>query len=145
MLLTIDVGSFGWLRVGCFVKSRSKGLRMCNLYSAYSTQATMRKTFGVTRDNAGNLPPLPGIFPDQMAPIVRMADGERELLQMRWGFPPSPEGRHTTGYERAQRGLAVLARVAQAAISLLGASDFLFRICRYQAAQNAYLVRSEQG
>jgi putative SOS response-associated peptidase YedK len=64
---------------------------MCNLYSAYSTQATMRKTFGVARDNAGNLPPLPGIFPDQMAPIVRLADGERELLQMRWGFPPPPK------------------------------------------------------
>jgi putative SOS response-associated peptidase YedK len=64
---------------------------MCNLYSAFSTQATMRKTFGVARDNAGNLPPLPGIFPDQMAPIVRMADGERELLQMRWGFPPPPK------------------------------------------------------
>jgi putative SOS response-associated peptidase YedK len=63
---------------------------MCNLYSVYSTQATMRKTFGVTRDKAGNLPPLPGIFPDQMAPIVRLADGESELLQMRWGFPPLP-------------------------------------------------------
>jgi putative SOS response-associated peptidase YedK len=53
---------------------------MCNHYSAFTTQATMRKTFGVARDNAGNLPPLPGIFPDQMAPIVRLADGERELL-----------------------------------------------------------------
>jgi hypothetical protein len=83
----MGVGSFEHLRLGCIVNSRSKGLRACNLYSAYSTQATMRKTFGVTRDNAGNLPPLPGIFPDQMAPIVRLADGERELLQMRWGFP----------------------------------------------------------
>jgi hypothetical protein len=40
---------------------------MCNLYSAYSTQAAMRKAFGAARDNAGNLPPLPGIFPDQFA------------------------------------------------------------------------------
>jgi hypothetical protein len=30
-----------------------------------------------------------------MAPIVRLADGERELLQMRWGFPPPPKvGNH---------------------------------------------------
>jgi putative SOS response-associated peptidase YedK len=50
----------------------------------------MRNASAVTRDDAGNLPPLPRIFPDQMAPIVRMADGERELLQMRWGFPPPP-------------------------------------------------------
>jgi putative SOS response-associated peptidase YedK len=60
---------------------------MCNLFSTYSTQATMRKTFGVARDSARNLPPLPGIFPNQLAPIVRLAGGERELLQMRWRFP----------------------------------------------------------
>lgn len=41
------------------------------------------------RDSTGNLPPLPGIFPDMMAPVVRTAkDGERELTMMRWGFPP---------------------------------------------------------
>ena len=32
----------------------------------------------------GNLPPLPAIFPDQMAPIVRVTpDGERELVMAR--------------------------------------------------------------
>jgi putative SOS response-associated peptidase YedK len=68
---------------------------MCNLYSLYTTQVAMRNAFNVTRDNAGNLPPLPGIFPDQMAPVVRLVDGERELLRMRWGFPPPPKvGNH---------------------------------------------------
>ena len=45
-------------------------------------------------DHAGNMPLLSGIFPDGMAPVVRtMADGQRELLMMRWGFPsPSPKG-----------------------------------------------------
>jgi putative SOS response-associated peptidase YedK len=39
-------------------------------------------------DRTGNLPPLPGIFPDFAAPIVRTAeDGERELLLARWGMP----------------------------------------------------------
>src|SRR5699024_1750486 len=34
---------------------------------------------------------LPGIFPDQLAPIVRNGrDGVRELTMMRWGFPPPP-------------------------------------------------------
>ena len=39
-------------------------------------------------DRTGNLPLLPGIFPDQMAPIIRNgADGERELVMARWGMP----------------------------------------------------------
>ncbi len=46
------------------------------------------------RDRTGNQPPLPDIFPDQMAPIVRTAkDGVREVVTMRWGFPPPPAGK----------------------------------------------------
>jgi putative SOS response-associated peptidase YedK len=63
---------------------------MCNLYSIKTDQAELRRTFGVIKDNAGNLPDLPGVFPDQMAPVIRLQDGERELLQMRWGFPSPP-------------------------------------------------------
>ena len=41
------------------------------------------------RDLTGNLPPLPAVFPNRMAPVIRTAsDGVRELLMMRWGFPP---------------------------------------------------------
>jgi putative SOS response-associated peptidase YedK len=62
---------------------------MCNLYSYTKPQDAARKLARVERDIAGNIPPLPGIFPDQMAPVVRTApDGVRELLMMRWGFPP---------------------------------------------------------
>jgi putative SOS response-associated peptidase YedK len=44
------------------------------------------------RDNTGNLPPLPGIFPDYMAPVVRNApDGVRELAMLRWGMPGPPQ------------------------------------------------------
>jgi putative SOS response-associated peptidase YedK len=43
------------------------------------------------RDTTGNMPPLPGIFPDYMAPIVRNApDGVRELMMARWGMPGPP-------------------------------------------------------
>ena len=48
----------------------------------------MRQSFNVTRDSAGNVPPLSAIFPDQMAPVIRNHEGERELIRMRWGFPP---------------------------------------------------------
>jgi hypothetical protein len=41
------------------------------------------------RDTTGNLPPLPGIFPDYMAPVVRNAlDGVRELAMARWVCVP---------------------------------------------------------
>jgi putative SOS response-associated peptidase YedK len=64
---------------------------MCNLYSLTKGQAAIRKLARAMRDHTGNLPPLPGIFPDQMAPIIRTGeDGERELLMMRWGFPSPP-------------------------------------------------------
>jgi putative SOS response-associated peptidase YedK len=35
-----------------------------------------------------NLAPMPGVFPDYPAPVVRNAGAERELVLMRWGMPP---------------------------------------------------------
>lgn len=39
----------------------------------------------------GNLPPLPSIFPDGLAPVVRAHQGGRELTMMRWGMPGPPQ------------------------------------------------------
>jgi putative SOS response-associated peptidase YedK len=65
---------------------------MCNLYSVTKGQSAIRDLFAVKHDRAGNLPPLPAIFPDQMAPIVRLdADGGRELVMARWGMPGPPQ------------------------------------------------------
>ena len=61
---------------------------MCNLYSITKSQAAIIQIARAMRDRAGNMPPLPGIFPDYMAPIVRNApDGVRELAMARWGMP----------------------------------------------------------
>jgi putative SOS response-associated peptidase YedK len=38
----------------------------------------------------GNLPPMPGVFPDYQARVVRNARSEREMVLMRWGMPPPP-------------------------------------------------------
>jgi len=46
---------------------------MCNLYAMTSTQQAIREFTRATRDTAGNLPPLPGIFPDGMAPAAGVA------------------------------------------------------------------------
>ena len=45
------------------------------------------RLFRVEIDLTGNLPPLPGIFPDYMAPVVRWQGGVRELSMMRWCMP----------------------------------------------------------
>ena len=65
---------------------------MCNLYSITKGQAAMRDLFliEVEHDRLGNFAPLPSVFPDGMAPVVRTRDGRRELLNMRWGFPKPP-------------------------------------------------------
>ena len=61
---------------------------ICNLYSMTTNQQAIRDLTRAMRDKAGNLPPLPGIFPDQPAPVVRTgADGVRELVRARWGMP----------------------------------------------------------
>jgi putative SOS response-associated peptidase YedK len=64
---------------------------MCNLYSVTTNQAAIRDLFRVTKDSAGNLPPMPGVFPDYLAPVVRHAGADRELTMMRWGMPPPPK------------------------------------------------------
>jgi putative SOS response-associated peptidase YedK len=61
---------------------------MCNLYSITTSQQALRDLFRVTRDRLGNLPPLPAVFPDYAAPVIRReADGARAMDMMRWGIP----------------------------------------------------------
>jgi putative SOS response-associated peptidase YedK len=63
-------------------------LTMCNLYSVTTNQQAIREAARAMRDCAGNMPILPGVFPDYSAPIVRNApDGVRELSMARWGMP----------------------------------------------------------
>ena len=64
---------------------------MCNLYSMTSARDSIKHLFGVTVDSTANQPPQPAIFPDQLAPVVRIdRDGNRFMRNMRWGFPPPP-------------------------------------------------------
>jgi putative SOS response-associated peptidase YedK len=65
-------------------------LSMCNLYSLVKTRDEVRGLAKALRDKTGNQPPLPGIFPDYQAPIVRIEDGERIIANARWGLPSPP-------------------------------------------------------
>ena len=61
---------------------------MCNPYSLTKGQDAIRQLARAMRDTTGNLPLLPGIYPDYSAPIVRTgADGVREPVMARWGMP----------------------------------------------------------
>jgi putative SOS response-associated peptidase YedK len=73
---------------------------MCNLYSLTKSQQAVRDLVKAMVDRTGNMPPLPGIFPDYGAPIVREGAEGRELVLARWGMP-SPlfalKGKKTDG------------------------------------------------
>ena len=64
---------------------------MCNLYSVTTNQEAIRRLFAIVHDLTGNLPPLPAIFPDQLAPVVRQDGADRQLEMMRWGMPGPPQ------------------------------------------------------
>ena len=63
---------------------------MCNLYSITKGQKAIAEAFRAMHDRTGNLPSLPDVFPDQMAPVVRNDAAGRELAMLRWGFPSPP-------------------------------------------------------
>lgn len=60
---------------------------MCNLYSMTKGPAAVREFLETFTNQAGNMPPQPGIFPDYLAPILRNNGGQRELAMARWGMP----------------------------------------------------------
>jgi putative SOS response-associated peptidase YedK len=61
---------------------------VCNLYSITTNQAAIINLFRVINRYVGNLAPMPGVFPDYPAPIIRNVSAEREMVRMRWGMPP---------------------------------------------------------
>ena len=92
---------------------------MCNLYSMTKSQAAIRAFTRAMNDLTGNLPSLPGIFPDYGAPIVRNHANGRELMLARWGMP-SPifalEGKEDRSWrhQHPQREISPLAAMARA-------------------------------
>src|SRR5215471_21048122 len=73
-----------------FLRTRRYGEAMCNLYSITTNQAAILALFRVVNRYVGNLPAMPGVFPDYPAPVIRNAGNEREMVLMRWGMPPPP-------------------------------------------------------
>jgi putative SOS response-associated peptidase YedK len=102
---------------------------MCNLYSITTNQEAMRSVFRKINRYVGNLAPMPGVFPDYPAPVIRNTDeGDgRELVMMRWGMPPPPRtgGPPVTNIRNTS---SPLARLAEAGKPLPGAVQQFRRI-----------------
>ncbi len=77
---------------------------MCNLYSlSHRLQAILEMVAAMTRD-IGNFGPMPGIFPDYSAPILRaQAEGSLELAMARWGMPSSKRALFEAATKRADK------------------------------------------
>jgi putative SOS response-associated peptidase YedK len=76
---------------------------MCNLYSITTNQDAIRRLFGALNSRVGNLAPMPGVYPDYPAPIVRNAADGRELVMARWGMPSSSDALFKATKTRAQK------------------------------------------
>ncbi|NMJ42804.1 SOS response-associated peptidase [Roseomonas sp. JC162] len=76
---------------------------MCNLYSIVSNQQAILQLARAFRDKTGNLQPMPGVFPDYAAPIVRNTAEGRELAVVRWGMPSSKKALLDAATKRADK------------------------------------------
>jgi putative SOS response-associated peptidase YedK len=63
---------------------------MCNLYSITTNQAAIAALFRVINRYVGNLAPMPGVFPDYPAPVVRNIDTVERLSVSGGGMISKP-------------------------------------------------------
>ena len=109
---TLPVVSRSWKRFQELSLRRRSVAQMCNLYSITTNQAAISALFRVVNRYVGNLAPMPGVFPEYPAPVIRNAGGT-EMTMMRWGMPPPPRP-GAAGHQHPQHVLTALARLAQA-------------------------------
>jgi putative SOS response-associated peptidase YedK len=76
---------------------------MCNLYSITTNQAAISALFRVLNRYVGNVAPMPGVFPDYTAPIVRTGAEGRKLATARWGMPSSSKALMDATKKRAEK------------------------------------------
>ncbi len=76
---------------------------MCNLYSITRGQQAILEFTRAMVDRTGNLPPMPAVFPDYPAPIVRNTHAGRELTMARWGMPSSKQALFEATKKRVEK------------------------------------------
>jgi putative SOS response-associated peptidase YedK len=58
--------------------------------SITTNQTAIAALFRVIKHYIGNLPPMPGVFPDYPGLVIGNTDAGTGMVTMRWGVPPSP-------------------------------------------------------
>ena len=86
---------------------------MCNLYSITTNQAAIIALFRVVNRYVGNLPPMPGVFPDYPAPVIRNTDADRAGDDA-MGHAATAAHRRAACHQHPQHVVAALARLAEA-------------------------------
>ena len=76
---------------------------MCNLYSITTNQEAIIRLFRVINRYVGNLAPMPGVFPDYPAPVIRNT-----------GHAATAAHRGAAGHQHQEYVVAALARLAEA-------------------------------
>jgi putative SOS response-associated peptidase YedK len=89
-------------------------------HGPHINQAAIIALLRVINRYVGNLPPIPGVFPDYPAPVVRNVGADRELTMMRWGMPPPPRTGGPAGHQRPEHIVTALAGLAEAGEPLPG-------------------------
>lgn len=89
---------------------------MCNLYAQTKPQDALRHAFdqiaaddGLIEDLTGNLPSMPGIWPDYPAPILRRGTQGLQFSLARWGMPTPP---HFLAGKRTDPGVTNIRNLA---------------------------------
>src|SRR5215813_1872499 len=77
---------------------------MCNLYSITTNQEAIIRLFRVINRYVGNLAPMPGVFPDYPAPVIRNTDAATEMTLMRWRHAPTHQRHLGRGVSVADHG-----------------------------------------
>ena len=101
---------------------------MCNLYSITTNQAAIAALFRVVNRYVGNLAPMPGVFPDYPAPVIRNTDtGHRDGHDALGHAATTAHGR-AASHQHPQHVIAALARLAEAREPMPGPGQQLRRV-----------------
>jgi hypothetical protein len=96
----------------------------------YTNQAAIIALFRVMNRYVGNLPPMPGVFPDYPAPVVRKCRRRvSESYHDALGHAAPAARRRFSRHQHPKHHVASLARLVEAGKPLPGSGQQLRRVC----------------
>ena len=80
----------------------------------HTNQAAIIALFRVINRYVGNLAPMPGVFPDYPAPVIRNIRHRERVVDDALGHAAATAHRRAAGHQHPQHVIAALARLAEA-------------------------------